>query len=84
MGEGGSERGREGGRESQLNLFNSLDDSPSSYPDHEQLQTVYGTYLRAVLHHSLETHPLWGSTAKIHALASSMVQVYEQVGRCGL
>ena len=49
------------------------------YPDTEQLQTVYGTYLLPVLQHSLSSHPFWGSTARIHALAGSMVQVYEQV-----
>ena len=49
------------------------------YPDTEQLQTVYGTYLLPVLQHSLANHPVWGSTARIHALAGSMVQVYEQV-----
>lgn len=49
------------------------------YPDSDQLQTVYGTYLAPVLHHCLGSHPVWGSTAKIHALAGSMVQVYEQV-----
>ena len=51
----------------------------ASYPDQDQLQTVYGTYLQPVLHHSLSSHPVWGSTARVHALASSMVQVYEQV-----
>lgn len=49
------------------------------YPDSDQLQTVYGTYLSPVLHHCLGSHPVWGSTSKIHALAGSMVQVYEQV-----
>ena len=49
------------------------------YPDTDQLQTVYGTYLLPVLQHSLSSHPVWGSTARIHALAGSMVQVYEQV-----
>ena len=49
------------------------------YPDTDQLQTVYGTYLLPVLQHSLASHPVWGSTAKVHALAGSMVQVYEQV-----
>ena len=49
------------------------------YPDNDQLQTIYGTYLTPVLHHSLSSHPVWGSTAKIHKLAGSMVQVYEEV-----
>ena len=54
----------------------------TSYPDHDQLQTVYGTYLHPVLDHALSAHPVWGHTARVHTLASSMVQVYEQVYTC--
>jgi dynein heavy chain 2 len=50
----------------------------SSYPDREQLQAIYGAYLKPVLHRQLTSHPVWGNPAKIHALAGSMVQVYEQ------
>ena len=50
-----------------------------SYPDDDQLQTVYSTYLSPVLHHSLASHPVWGATGRVHALTNSMVQVYQQV-----
>ncbi|XP_038617598.1 cytoplasmic dynein 2 heavy chain 1 [Tachyglossus aculeatus] len=49
------------------------------YPEREQLQTIYGAYLEPVLHKNLKDHSLWGSISKIHQLAGSMVQVYEQV-----
>ena len=55
---------------------------PSSYPDDDQLQTVYSTYLGPVLHHSLSSHPVWGATGRVHALTNSMVQVYQQVSTC--
>ncbi|KAF7250799.1 Cytoplasmic dynein 2 heavy chain 1 [Varanus komodoensis] len=49
------------------------------YPERDQLQTIYTAYLEPVLHKNLKKHPAWGSLAKIHQLAGSMVQVYEQV-----
>ncbi|XP_023565248.1 cytoplasmic dynein 2 heavy chain 1 [Octodon degus] len=49
------------------------------YPEREQLQTIYGAYLEAVLHKNLKNHSIWGSSSKIYILAGSMVQVYEQV-----
>ena len=49
------------------------------YPSTEQLQAVYGAYLQPVIQHCLQTHPFWGSVGKIHALASSMITVYDQV-----
>ena len=50
-----------------------------SYSDRDQLQTVYSAYLTPVLHHDLRSHPVWGSTARVHSLAGSMVSLYEQV-----
>ena len=50
-----------------------------SYPEREQLQTIYGAYLEPVLYKNLKNHPIWGSSSKIYLLAGSMVQVYEQV-----
>ncbi|KAK7812802.1 LOW QUALITY PROTEIN: hypothetical protein U0070_019828, partial [Myodes glareolus] len=49
------------------------------YPEREQLQTIYGAYLEAVLQKNLKNHSIWGSSSKIYLLAGSMVQVYEQV-----
>ena len=52
------------------------------YPDSEQLQAIYGAYLRPVLHHTLRQHPVWGSVSKIHGLAGSMVAIYDRVSTC--
>lgn len=50
-----------------------------SYPERDQLQAIYSAYLEPVLQKNLKNHPVWGSLPKIHQLAGSMVQVYEQV-----
>ncbi|XP_041920571.1 cytoplasmic dynein 2 heavy chain 1 [Alosa sapidissima] len=49
------------------------------YPDREQLQTIYGAYLQPVLQRTLGDHAAWGTAGKVHQLAGSLVQVYEQV-----
>ncbi|XP_053095782.1 cytoplasmic dynein 2 heavy chain 1 isoform X3 [Pangasianodon hypophthalmus] len=49
------------------------------YPDREQLQTIYSAYLSPVLQRTLGNHPTWSSVGKIHQLAGSLVQIYEQV-----
>nr|KAG5701774.1 hypothetical protein BaRGS_000764 [Batillaria attramentaria] len=49
------------------------------YPGREQLQSIYGAYLKPILHRQLSQHPVWGSASKVHALAGSMVQFYEQL-----
>ncbi|KAJ8280434.1 hypothetical protein GJAV_G00054510 [Gymnothorax javanicus] len=51
----------------------------SIYPDREQLQTIYSAYLQPVLQRSMGEHSAWSSAGKVHQLAGSMVQVYEQV-----
>uniref|UniRef100_A0A4W3JMF3 Cytoplasmic dynein 2 heavy chain 1 n=1 Tax=Callorhinchus milii TaxID=7868 RepID=A0A4W3JMF3_CALMI len=50
-----------------------------SYPDRDQLQAIYSAYLQPVLHRNLKNHAAWNAPARIHQLAGSMVQVYEQV-----
>ncbi|XP_069495113.1 cytoplasmic dynein 2 heavy chain 1 isoform X2 [Ambystoma mexicanum] len=49
------------------------------YPDRDQLQSIYSAYLEPVIHKNLKNHSAWGPLSKIHQLAGSMVQVYEQV-----
>ncbi|XP_075448514.1 cytoplasmic dynein 2 heavy chain 1 isoform X2 [Ascaphus truei] len=49
------------------------------YPERGQLQTICSSYLEPVMHKNLKNHPVWSSLSKIHQLAGSMVQVYEQV-----
>lgn len=60
-------------------LFLFLFASAFSYPDREQLQTIYSAYLQPVLQHSLGSQASWASTGKTHQLAGSLVQLYEQV-----
>ena len=52
---------------------------PISYPDREQLQAIYSSYLKPILHRQLSRHPVWGNVSKIHALAGSMIQLFEEV-----
>ena len=49
------------------------------YPEREQIQAIYSAYLTPVLHRQLARHAVWGNVAKVHALAGSMVHVYEQL-----
>lgn len=51
------------------------------YADTDELCSIYAACLTPVLHHhpALQRHPVWGSSARIQQLASSMVQIYEQV-----
>lgn len=52
---------------------------PLSYPDREQLQTIYSAYLQPVLQHGLGSQASWASSGRTHQLAGSLVQLYEQV-----
>uniref|UniRef100_W5K866 Cytoplasmic dynein 2 heavy chain 1 n=1 Tax=Astyanax mexicanus TaxID=7994 RepID=W5K866_ASTMX len=45
----------------------------------EQLQTIYSAYLSPVLQRTLGNHPTWSSAGRVHQLAGSLVQIYEQV-----
>ncbi|XP_053400577.1 cytoplasmic dynein 2 heavy chain 1-like [Mercenaria mercenaria] len=49
------------------------------YPDREQLQSIYSSYLKPILHRQLSRHPVWSNNSKIHALAGSMVQLYDEL-----
>ena len=51
------------------------------YPKDEELQTIYGNYLRAVLQQQLPNHRVWGSNNKVYQLAGSMIQLYNEVCR---
>lgn len=64
---------------SYIHLFLCLCASAFSYPDREQLQTIYSAYLQPVLQHGLGSQASWASTGKTHQLAGSLVQLYEQV-----
>jgi dynein heavy chain 2 len=50
-----------------------------NYPNEEQLQIIYGNYLRPILQQQLPNHRLWSSNSKIHQLALSMIHIYNEV-----
>lgn len=62
-----------------LNAFDPLTSTLLSYPDREQLQTIYSAYLQPVLQHGLGSQASWASSGRTHQLAGSLVQLYEQV-----
>ena len=47
-------------------------------PEREQLQAIYATYLRPILHRQLAKHPVWSSSSKIHALSGSMLEIFDR------
>ncbi|XP_042221258.1 cytoplasmic dynein 2 heavy chain 1-like isoform X2 [Homarus americanus] len=49
------------------------------YPEREQLVSVYSAYLQSVLETMCPEHPAWGSQTKAQQLATSMVNVYQNV-----
>ena len=49
------------------------------YPDCNQLENIYSTYLTAVCRAALGGHPVWSNTGKVHTLATSMVRLYSEV-----
>ncbi|XP_069942834.1 cytoplasmic dynein 2 heavy chain 1 isoform X1 [Cherax quadricarinatus] len=49
------------------------------YPEREQLVSVYGAYMQSVLNTMCPGHPAWGSQTKAQQLATSMVNVYQNV-----
>ena len=49
------------------------------YPEQEQLQMIYATYLKPILHRQLSRHPIWGNNSRVNALAGTMVAVYDQL-----
>ncbi|XP_063237932.1 cytoplasmic dynein 2 heavy chain 1 [Bacillus rossius redtenbacheri] len=50
-----------------------------SYPEKEQLQTIYNIYLTDIMSKCLPKHPVWKSSAKVTSLTSSMITVYQEV-----
>ena len=49
------------------------------FAEREQLQAAYSAYLRAILSRQLAKHPFWQSAAKVHALAGSMLELFERM-----
>ena len=49
------------------------------YPDCNQLETIYSTYLTVVCQAALEGHPVRSNTGNMHTLSTSMVRLYSEV-----
>ena len=52
-----------------------------SHPDRDHLEVVYSSYLGAVLRQLAPSHPVWLHESKVAQLASTMVGVYQQLGK---
>ena len=50
-----------------------------SYPDWNQLETIYSTYLTVVCWAALGGHPMCSNTGSVHTLATSMVGLCSEV-----
>lgn len=48
------------------------------FAEREQLQAVYSAYLRPILGRQLSKHAFWQSSAKVHALAGAMLELFER------
>ncbi|KAG1684369.1 Cytoplasmic dynein 2 heavy chain 1 [Nymphon striatum] len=50
-----------------------------SHQKKEEMQSIYNCYLKTILSSNLPNHSVWSSSDKIQNLASSMVQLFDQV-----
>ncbi|CAD5120552.1 DgyrCDS9119 [Dimorphilus gyrociliatus] len=49
------------------------------YPDKDQLEAIYAKSLKTILSSKLPKHPIWSDDAKLHNLASAMIELYEKL-----
>nr|CAD7430090.1 unnamed protein product [Timema monikensis] len=50
-----------------------------SYPERDQLKSMYNLYLSHIMAQCLPNHSNWGNATKIASLATTMITVYEEV-----
>nr|CAD7594424.1 unnamed protein product [Timema genevievae] len=50
-----------------------------SYPERDQLKSMYNLYLSHIMTQCLPNHSNWSNTTKIASLAATMITVYEEV-----
>eukprot|EP00960_Hanusia_phi_P074745 768303-Hanusia_phi.AAC.3 len=50
-----------------------------SYPDNEQLQLVYSSYLRAIFNSYIPKHPTWSDKTSVDRLAGTLIGFYERL-----
>ncbi|EKX39469.1 hypothetical protein GUITHDRAFT_160010 [Guillardia theta CCMP2712] len=50
-----------------------------SYPENDQLQLVYSSYLRAIFSSYIPKHPTWSDKKSVERLAGTLIQFYERL-----
>ena len=50
-----------------------------SYPERDELKSIYSIYMSSILGLCLPKHQTWKSPAKVANLAGSMIKIYEEV-----
>jgi hypothetical protein len=51
----------------------------SSYPEREELKSIYSIYMSSIMGMCLPKHQIWKSSIKIANLTGSMIKIYEEV-----
>jgi hypothetical protein len=50
-----------------------------SYPERDELKTIYSIYMSSIMGMCLPKHQIWKSSTKIGNLTGSMIKIYEEV-----
>jgi hypothetical protein len=51
----------------------------SSYPERDELKSIYGIYMSSILGLCLPKHETWKPSTKVANLTGSMIKIYEEV-----
>jgi hypothetical protein len=51
----------------------------SSYPERDELKSIYSIYMSSILGLCLPKHEIWKSSTKVANLTGSMIKIYEEV-----
>jgi hypothetical protein len=50
-----------------------------SYPERDELKSIYSIYMSSIMGMCLPKHQIWKSSTKIANLTGSMIKIYEEV-----
>ncbi|XP_069679211.1 cytoplasmic dynein 2 heavy chain 1 isoform X2 [Periplaneta americana] len=50
-----------------------------SYPEREEMKSIYHIYMSSILNSCVPQHPVWKSATKVTNLAGSIIKIYEEV-----
>jgi hypothetical protein len=51
----------------------------SSYPERDELKSIYSIYMSSILGLCVPKHQMWKSSTKVADLTGSMIKIYEEV-----